>query len=183
MPASRRPTKSSDVVGCQGTAEPRRASSLIVAQCPELNNLVQRDARVKAVLEQAREHCGGTEGILTWREGDELVFLKGAGLLRWRGPRAPDSQYQLFNHTISRDLPIVINDVQGHEWYGRCARPPFIQVPRFYVAAPLVYDGQLIGTLCVTDAQKPRAQYSLDEADFLVHKAAELVDMLACAMA
>jgi len=146
-------------------------------ECPMLEKTVQQCDRVRKIMEEVMVHYGATFSVLTWRANGEL-HLKASHLSEVvTVPQSPGHTcYQLFNHIIDRDLPIIVYDVRGHETYGRISLPDFVRNIRFYVGCPLItHASTYIGTLCVVDCSRPRAEFSLRDVRILEEKARELV--------
>ncbi|CAK0804782.1 unnamed protein product [Prorocentrum cordatum] len=159
----------------EDSSEGRRAIRFM--ECPMLEKTVQVSDRVRRIMEDVVVHYSASFSVLSWRADGEL-HLKASHLPDViRAPQASGSSgYQLFNHTIGRALPVVVNDVQVHDVYGEARLPEFAKPTRFYMAAPLIArSAAYIGTLCVVDSCRPRAEFHLRDARFLVESAGELV--------
>lgn len=142
-----------------------------------LEKTVHESDHVRKIMEEVRIHYRASFSVLTWRANGEL-HLKASHLPEvFTVPQAfGSSGYQLFNHTIDRDLPIIVNDVQEHDVYGNAPMPEVATPTRFYIGAPLIAQSTAyIGTLCIVDSSRPRAEFYLRDAGFLEEKARELV--------
>lgn len=142
-----------------------------------LEKTVQESEQVQRIMAEVTIHYDASFSVLTWRVDGELR-LKASHLPDiFDAPQVSSpGEYQLFNHTIDRDLPIIVYDVREHKVYGKIPKPEFASGARFYVAAPLMRPPlSYIGTLCVVDCCRPRAEFYLRDVRFLEEKAGELV--------
>mmetsp|Transcript_6716 Transcript_6716/g.12196 ORF Transcript_6716/g.12196 Transcript_6716/m.12196 type:complete len:200 (-) Transcript_6716:153-752(-) len=92
-------------------------------------------------------------------------------------PRGAGSSFEFvfFCHHISRDLPIVIQDVTKHLVARDQPLATGEQKTRFYVGAPLIWEaGTYLGTLSIFD-NSPRT-FNMAECELLKEKAEEFVN-------
>eukprot|EP00928_Gymnodinium_smaydae_P057159 TRINITY_DN4043_c0_g1_i1.p1 TRINITY_DN4043_c0_g1~~TRINITY_DN4043_c0_g1_i1.p1 ORF type:complete len:159 (-),score=26.38 TRINITY_DN4043_c0_g1_i1:328-804(-) len=82
-------------------------------------------------------------------------------------PLVHEETFQLFHHHLRRPVPIIINNAADDL---RLKNDPFVVAEphvRFYAAAPILSSSQgCHGTLCIID-EKPKAGFSLKEAELL----------------
>jgi GAF domain-containing protein len=160
----------------------------VFIECPGFEQMVSHSHRIGEVMDEVARYYHADLCILTWREQGRLCFKAGDRMGTIDVPRRRAGRfrhdYHLFNHVIARELPIIVPDVQQDEAYRWVSLPPpFTSGVRFYAAAPLVHGcATFIGTLCILDFTRPRANFRLDAADFLVEKANELVAIAENAM-
>eukprot|EP00928_Gymnodinium_smaydae_P057160 TRINITY_DN4043_c0_g2_i1.p1 TRINITY_DN4043_c0_g2~~TRINITY_DN4043_c0_g2_i1.p1 ORF type:complete len:226 (-),score=22.98 TRINITY_DN4043_c0_g2_i1:130-807(-) len=138
----------------------------------ELATILQRvasnykcSACVLALRRQAHMHV-----VATCNNGHR-VFEKDIPLVH-----AED--FQLFHHHLRRPLPIIIDNAAADQ---RLKDDPFFVAHprvRFYAAAPIYDSSQgYHGTLCIID-EKPKARFTLKEADFLCSCATVVANIL-----
>lgn len=159
------------------TPASRQHSGTRFLNCPELERAVRGSDQVRNIMDEVTVHYGASFSVLTWRSQGDLCLKANHLEDVFCVPQAQTlGEYQLFNHTIDRDLPIVVYDVAQHEVYGKVALPDFANPTRFYVAAPLISPtAEYVGTLCVVDSDRPRAEFYMRDVAFLEQKARELV--------
>lgn len=145
--------------------------------CPTFATQVQGNTQVREIMDELVRYYNVCRAVVTWRSHGELHFSVGDSVASSGIPRRWGHQeYQLFNHSIPRELPIIIYDVKNHDVYKKHVLPSLVTPVRFYAAAPLICgQGTYVGTLCIVDSLHPRPGFHLDESAYLVQKAAELV--------
>lgn len=157
--------------GSANRAAPRQRAhtSLRLLDLPQMEESVTKDPAMAQVLEDVLNHYGVSQCVLTWRHAGRLYFMAARGEEIYS--TEVKAETQLFNHTISRKLPIIVNDAVCTSY----SLPDHICHPGFYSAVPLVVDDlTYIGTLCIVDAVS-KTDFKLWDADYLVKKGAELV--------
>jgi hypothetical protein len=172
----------------QGSHDPGAPPRAVFIECPGFEQMVSHSHRIGEVMDEVARYYHADLCILTWREQGRLCFKAGDRMgtidVPRRRPCRYSSDYHLFNHVISRELPIIIPDVQQDEAYRTVTLPlPFTSPVRFYAAAPLIRAPcTFIGTLCIIDFTRPRANFQMSVTDFLVERANELVTIAERAM-
>lgn len=151
------------------------SSSVRFIDCPVMEHAVAREPRIALIMEEIASHYEVPHIVLTWRETGKLCLKARHCDDVLRTVQTPDSQ--IFNHTLARELPIIMNHEDVEMPNAFRALP--LERPRFYAAAPLVATkGVYIGTLCMLDGCRWRPDFSLTDADFLVQKAMEVCMVL-----
>lgn len=172
----------------QGGRGPGASLRATFVECSGFEQVVSHTPRIGEILDEVSRYYHADLCMLTWREQGRLCFRAGDRIgsidVPPRRPWKYESDYQLFNHVIPRELPIIIPDVQLDEAYRTVTLPPpFTSGVRFYAAAPLIRElATFIGTLCILDFTRPRANFQLSAADPLVERAHELVTIVERAM-
>jgi GAF domain-containing protein len=140
---------------------------------PQAEEALAADPDIAQIMAEVVHHYGVAQCVFTWRESGYLLFMVVPGGKRFRVATHPDTQ--LFNHTILRKLPVIMNDIEQVTAYRSEDLPRCLCQPRFYAAVPLVFEERLyLGTLCIVDAVS-RPAFSLGDADYLVNRGAALL--------
>jgi hypothetical protein len=155
--------------------EKARASKASIVDFPNLERIINAEPQIAQVMADISRHYGATQAVLTWRSAGFLHFKSDSHSEVSCSAVVPDSQ--LFNHTLTRRLPIIVGDASV---IGSAQPlPSLVSKPRFYAAAPLVLQPEMyVGTLCFVDSDATRPSFSLADASFLERKAAEVVGIL-----
>jgi hypothetical protein len=142
--------------------------------CPEIERALANEPRVSAILQELAEHYNVPQAMVTWRDAGRLCLKAHSSEGVIRTAQIRDST--VFNHTIARELPIIITDLESNSPSTRSlALPPGVERPRFYASSPLVLEKRsYIGTLCFVDCSCARPGFLLNDAEFLVKKAREM---------
>ncbi len=152
-----------------------RASKASIVDFPNLERIINAEPQIAQVMADISRHYGATQAVLTWRSAGFLHCKSDSHSEVSCSAVVPDSQ--LFNHTLTRRLPIIVGDASV---IGSAQPlPSLVSKPRFYAAAPLVLQsGMYVGTLCFVDSDATRPSFSLADASFLERKAAEVAGVL-----
>jgi hypothetical protein len=142
----------------------------------QVDEAISTDCVIAKILEDIVQHYDTTQCLFTWRASGELLVM--AAPAKEVSRFSPQQGTQLFNHSLFRKLPIIINDMEDLVVYAGKGLPHYMSNPGFYCAVPLVVANMFyIGTLCIVDsASKP--DFKLKDADYLAKKGVELTTAL-----
>jgi hypothetical protein len=159
-------------VGNVGRPKPCQVPKMTPVDLPQAEKAIPSDPIIERILREVVEHYGATQCVLTWRVSGYLSFMAVPAGEHFRVLAQTDSQ--LFNHTTSQKLPIIVRDAEQLAMYNADALPQYLCRPGFYAAVPIVLEELMyIGTLCIVDAF-PKPDFKPGDADVLVKKAVEL---------
>lgn len=125
--------------------------------------------RASAIIARVASHYSVPVCFVALKSGDALqVTARRGTAVRTVGLGS------IANHSVSRALPTIIDDVQAD---GRYRDDPLCMRARFFVKVPLMLSSdQCVGTLCMADGRL-RPGFSIDDCEVLGWAAQELVEI------
>ena len=131
------------------------------------------DAELDRLTAIAARSLGAPVCLLSLVDRDRLWFKARTGVSLAEAPR----HGSLCQHVVDTRAPFACADVSVDQRFAHHAlvRPP--NPLRFYAGAPLRFDDQVIGTLCVLDAQ-PRPDFDGSRLTLLAEMAEAVCDSL-----
>jgi hypothetical protein len=142
----------------------------------QVDEAISRDRVIPKIMEEIVQHYDIAQCLCTWRDSGEVLVM--AVPAKEVSRFSPRQGTQLFNHSVFRKLPIIINDAEDLVVYAGESLPHYMSYPGFYCAVPLVVaETFYVGTLCIVgSASNP--DFKLKDADYLAERGVELTTAL-----